>query len=182
MGMDQLKNVVMKNIIVYWLLTINIQISLFYSVHIIAKKTFHDINTKCEWHSSTCLNTDLPTPPHKKYCQVWKIVSVRYLIVKWYFFYMICTNLCTLIDGIDIKPAFKVVFDLKLCTFFLNTGKMFSIVFNTYRHKWPNGYRFLKENYMANKTNCKVTSPKFVSQVWKPFLFKHSPNWLVDWN
>lgn len=32
---------------------------------------------------------------------------------------MICTNLCKLIDKLDIKLAFAVVF--------LNTGKMFSI-------------------------------------------------------
>lgn len=40
---------------------------------------------------------------------------------------MICTNLCKLIDKLDIKLAFAVVFDLQPCTFFLNTGKMFSI-------------------------------------------------------
>ena len=74
---------------------------------------------------------------------------------------MICTNLCKLIDGIDIKPAFAVVFDLKPCPFFLNTGKMFSIQTGINDPtEMKKKYGFFFENYTANKTNCKVVSLK----------------------
>jgi hypothetical protein len=72
---------------------------------------------------------------------------------------MICTNLCKLIDGIDIKPTFAVVFDLKPCTFFLNTGKMFSIQTGINDPtEMKKKYGFFFENYTANKTNCSFKS------------------------